>query len=141
MTEAEAMSCVGTLAANTNGWNDDTIGLYVEEFKMLSDPDVLRHTIGTVLRTWETTHRPPLAKVLEVYRSELRTKVDTRPALPPARGVVLSLDEARPLIVAAYEQEARRLGKRPNYEFLERFLGLGRQERQDSVRERWRRTR
>lgn len=122
MDSEKATMLVGYLVGATTGWNDEAVLVYVDEFKKLSDEVVLQSAVQQVIRTWAEARRPPISVVLDAYRSELSARQLSRPALqqpkqrrvPPSEGIKIARD--------AYEQECKRLGKKPNFAKFDRNI-------------------
>jgi len=122
MDHNHATKIVGYLVAGTTGWNDEAVLVYVDEFSKTSDAAALEAAVRKVVQTWTEARRPPVAVILDAYRTELSARRPTRAALP-SRERVISPSEGIPLARAAYEQECRRLGRTPDFDRFDKIIG------------------
>lgn len=76
MTENEAWTCVGVLAAVTPGpWNDDVVTVWANAFAQLDDADLLHATIDNLVLHWTSDYRPTLGQVIEAYDARRRFRL------------------------------------------------------------------
>lgn len=119
MTEAEVLGSLGKLVGATTGWNDEAVTLYAQSLVELESPEAFARACSRLAVTWEDARRPPLASILNLYRSELeRMRV---PSLPSAQGIVppaVGIEIARD----AFVKERKRLGLRADMEFFDRIM-------------------
>lgn len=119
MGDEKAARIIGLLVGGTTGWTDDAVLAYVTEIRTHSDPDAMLAAVRQIMRTWTEARRPPLALILEGYRSELarrqpppeRTISGRR--VPPSEGIEIAR--------RAYEAECRREGREPNHRLFDRL--------------------
>jgi hypothetical protein len=76
------------LTAMTTGWNEDVVLAYAAELDRLADNDALRDAVQGIARTWDKSHRPALAVVLEAYHHELAKRAADQRNTLGQRGVI-----------------------------------------------------
>ena len=113
---------VGYLVGGTTGWNDEAVLVYVNELETLSDSHALNSAIKKLVTTWTEARRPPIATVLEAYRSELAQKQTAPKQIEPNRRVV-PFAEGVQIAQRAYEQECARLGRVPDTKRVAKVFG------------------
>lgn len=120
MRDDEAVNILGLLVGTTTGWNDEAVVAYAAEMRTHHDPAAMLVAVQHIARTWTEARRPPLATILDAYRTELarRQPAPTREIggrrVPPEEGILIAR--------TAYEDECRRLGKRPNDYLFDRII-------------------
>lgn len=122
MDREQATMAVGYLCAGTTGWNDEAVLVYVAEFEKLRDVEALQAAVNHIVSTWREARRPPVATVLDAYRSEMSRR-QTVPSLSAGRHRVVPPSEGVEIARRAYAEECRRLGREPNFDRFDRIVG------------------
>jgi hypothetical protein len=123
MTEDDAADCLGIIVSHFNGFEDDVLRDYVEEFRMLDDPHALAEALAIIKRTATTTFRPAIGTINDEYRAVLRRRSAERPALPAARDEI-PWREGIAVAQRAYEVECARQNRIPKPEKVAKVLVL-----------------
>jgi hypothetical protein len=113
VTGDEVALAIGPLVVVTPGWTDEVYQVYEAELLPLQHPAALQAGIKLLLHTWNKNSRPPIAVILEAYRSHL-------PEAPKSIGSA-PCDIERGLRVArdAYGVQCRQDGREPNYDYFD----------------------
>lgn len=112
------------LVAATSGWDELSIGIYVDRLLSLTSERALAAAIDAVMNTWRDMRRPPLAVILECYHAALARE-------PARRGLeepVCSMERGLQIMWENYEAECRRQGREPDRGYFDTWQrSLGRQ--------------
>ncbi|MGA1037179.1 MAG: hypothetical protein ACO3VQ_05140 [Ilumatobacteraceae bacterium] len=123
MDKEQATMLVGYLVGATTGWNDEAVVIYVDELMRHNEYSAMETAVRNIAVTWREPRRPPIAVILDAYRSELAKRQSA--ALPPARnGQRVSVREGLQIAQKAYEGEMRRRGKEPDPKRVAKWFGL-----------------
>ena len=122
----EAEYCLGLLVGGTGGWNsatDETLAIYLTAIQQLEDPVICQSSVEEIVMTWSEQRRPPIAKVIELYRNESRRQLMDRPQLTGPQGATIDAKEGRKIAAAAYAKQCKIDGREPNWIRFDRLLG------------------
>ena len=122
MDKERATMLCGYLVGATTGWNDEAVTIYVSEFEKLNDVDALGTALQNIARSWKEPRRPPIATILDQHRTELSRRSSAHTALPTTKGKQVMFSDGVEIARAAYEQECRRLGNKPDVNKFDRWL-------------------
>jgi hypothetical protein len=126
MNREDATMAVGYLVGATTGWNDEAVIVYINEIEQLSDVEALNSAIRHLVSTWTEARRPPVATILDAYRSELSKRNSRRPSIESPRHRVVPVHEGIEIARRAYEDECRRQGREPNIKHFDKVVGITR---------------
>jgi hypothetical protein len=98
----------------TNGWTDEAVAMFAEEFECLADPVALDAVVSAFLRSATDTFRPALGTIVDAYRAEVVRRQTSR-ALPPGPGDgVFPWRQGIQTMLENYRAEMIKRGKVPN---------------------------
>lgn len=121
MNYVAAAEAIAPLVAVTPGWDDDATAAYVSELTKLGDARILADVAADLARTWAWMRRPPLADIINAYRTESARR--TMALSPPNDD-----DDGCPITTGyriarqTYEAECRHQRREPNYREFDRIF-------------------
>lgn len=78
MTEDTAVRMMSRLVVCTNGWDNDSVDVWVAQLQKLHDETAAVRAVEALIDTWADRIRPPWGRLMEHYRAVPR---DDPPAL------------------------------------------------------------
>jgi hypothetical protein len=121
-------------SGSTYGWDDTSRALYLDTFQRWDDAHALADACRQVITGWTHAHKPPIGDVKAAYDSIMRRKSMATGEIGPSPDSYPTFEEGVEIARQAYHAECYRLGKNPNEDLFNSFLGIGREERKAAER-------
>jgi hypothetical protein len=124
------------MGASSYGWDEASVRFYRGMFMEWENAHVLAEACREVATAHTKAEKPAPGVIKAAYQARLRRHQLETPAIGPSEALFPTFEEGVEIARTAYHAECYRMGKNPNDELFDSFLGLNREERKALERSR-----